>query len=61
MVKKKTSKRDIDELVDSILKKVPEPPEVKRKRLDMERKIDKMSADMRVYHLLTGRRTERRF
>ena len=47
MVKKKTSKRDIDELVDSILKKVPEPPEVKRKRLDIERKIDKMSADMR--------------
>ena len=47
MVKKKTSKRDIDELVDSILKKVPEPADVKRKRLDMERKIDKMSADMR--------------
>ena len=47
MVKKKTSKRDIDELVDSILAKVPEPPEVKRKRLDIERKIDKMSADMR--------------
>ena len=47
MVKKKTSKKDIDELVDSILAKVPEPPEVKRKRLDIERKIDKMSADMR--------------
>ena len=38
MVKKKTSKRDIDELVDSILAKVPEPPEVKRKRLDIEKK-----------------------
>ena len=47
MVKKKTSKKDIDEIVDSILKKVPEPADVKRKRLDMERKIDKMSADMR--------------
>ena len=47
MVKKKTSKKDIDELVESILAKVPEDPKVKRKRLDIERKIDKMSADMR--------------
>ena len=61
MVKKKTSKKDIDELVDSILAKVPEPPEVKRKRLDIERKIDKMSADMRGLSLLIGRRTKTRF
>jgi len=47
MVKKKTSKKDIDEIVESILAKVPEDPKVKRKRLDIERKIDKMSADMR--------------
>ena len=47
MVKKKTSKKDIDKLVESILAKVPEDPKVKRKRLDIERKIDKMSADMR--------------
>ena len=33
MVKKKTSKRDIDKLVDELLEKVPEDPKVKRKRL----------------------------
>ena len=47
MVKKKTSKKDIDELVESILAKVPEDPKVKRKRLDIEKKIDEMSASMR--------------
>ena len=47
MVKKKTSKKDIDEIVESILAKVPEDPKVKRKRLDIEKKIDEMSASMR--------------
>ena len=47
MVKKKTSKKDIDKLVESILAKVPEDPKVKRKRLDIEKKIDEMSASMR--------------
>ena len=53
MVKKKTSKRDIDKLVDSILAKVPEDPEVKRKRKLMEKKIDQMSASMRGISVAT--------
>ena len=56
MVKKKTSKKDIDKLVESILAKVPEDPKVKRKRKLMEKKIDQMSASMRGISVATGRR-----
>ena len=47
MVKKKTSKKDIDDLVEKVLAQVPEDPQVKRKRKLMEKKIDEMSASMR--------------
>ena len=38
MVKKKRSKKEIDDLVEKVLAQVPEDPSVKRKRKLMEKK-----------------------